>query len=136
MQWFEEGEKPTKYFASLEKRNYVNKLINKLNVDGQITENQIDILRETRNYYQRLYTSRVNIDQQNIRMDQFLNEQNIRPLSEEQKLTCEGNITTDEIANVIKKMKNDKTPGIDGLPVEFYKFCWLSIGHFLQRSIQ
>ena len=28
LQWIEEGEKPTKFFANLEKKNYVNKLIN------------------------------------------------------------------------------------------------------------
>ena len=36
VQWLEEGEKPTKFFASLEKRNYTNKLINKLNINGKI----------------------------------------------------------------------------------------------------
>lgn len=28
--WVEEGEKPTRYFCSLENRNYINKSINKL----------------------------------------------------------------------------------------------------------
>ena len=40
VQWIEEGEKPSKFFASLEKKNYINKLINKLNIEGQIIENE------------------------------------------------------------------------------------------------
>ena len=30
VQWYEEGEKPTKYFLNLEKRNYKNKVIGQL----------------------------------------------------------------------------------------------------------
>lgn len=30
VKWIEYGEKPTKYFLSLEKKNYVNKTVNKL----------------------------------------------------------------------------------------------------------
>ena len=41
-----------------------------------------------------------------------------------------------EIKTVFKKMKHDKTPGIDGIPVEFYAFFWNDLGHFLVRSIQ
>jgi hypothetical protein len=33
-------------------------------------------------------------------------------------------------------MKSDKTPGIDGIPIEFYQVFWNDIGHFLVRSIQ
>ena len=32
-------------------------------------------------------------------------------------------------------MKNDKSPGIDGYTVEFYKFFWVDICNFLIRSI-
>ena len=32
VQYYEEGEKATKYFCNLEKRNYINKVIHKLNL--------------------------------------------------------------------------------------------------------
>lgn len=32
--WVEEGEKPTRYFCNLENRNYLNKTIKKLELDG------------------------------------------------------------------------------------------------------
>ena len=47
--WIEEGEKPTKYFLSLEKRNYINKTVYKLNQDSgtcNIITERSDILAE------------------------------------------------------------------------------------------
>ena len=35
--WIEEGEKPTKYFLALEKRNYINKTVSKLIDNNGIT---------------------------------------------------------------------------------------------------
>ena len=39
VQWMEEGEKPTHFVANLEKKNYTNKLINKINIRGKIINN-------------------------------------------------------------------------------------------------
>ena len=41
----------------------------------------------------------------------------------------------DEVKNIIKNMKNNKTPGNDGIPIEFYKIFWNQIGVFLLRSL-
>ena len=57
-------------------------------------------------------------------------------MSEDQKQQCKGNIAIDEIKQVLTNMKRDKTPGIEGLPMEFYSVFWLDSGHFLARSIQ
>ena len=32
-------------------------------------------------------------------------------------------------------MKNDKSPGLDGFTVEFFKFFWLDLGNFILRSL-
>ena len=48
--WAEEGEKPTKYFCSLESRNYVNRIIPQaVKEDG--TSVKKDILNEVKNFY-------------------------------------------------------------------------------------
>ena len=39
IQWVEEGETPTAFFASLEKRNYVSKLTSTLNINGNVIQN-------------------------------------------------------------------------------------------------
>lgn len=56
--WIEEGEKPTKYFCSLEKRNFLNKTISKLDNQGMITQDQGEILKQVELYYQDLYRDR------------------------------------------------------------------------------
>ena len=32
-------------------------------------------------------------------------------------------------------MKNNKTPGLDGFTVDFFKFFWIDLGRFIQRSL-
>lgn len=55
--WLEEGETSTKYFLSLEKRNYKNKRIDKL-VINNITLTDIEtIIQEEKKYLKSLYKS-------------------------------------------------------------------------------
>ena len=58
--WLEYGEKPSKYFLNLEKRNYNMKVINKLvNNNGEIITEANEILKEQYDFYRKLYTSNV-----------------------------------------------------------------------------
>ena len=59
VQYYEEGEKPSKYFCNLEKHNFSNKLVSRLNVNGNIIQNQGDIINEVRAYYKKLYSSKL-----------------------------------------------------------------------------
>ena len=70
--WIEEGKKPTKYFCSLESRQYVSKLIPKLyNEDGSIASDTKDILEKQVNFYSNLYTNSERAS--NLEMEQYLN---------------------------------------------------------------
>ena len=40
-----------------------------------------------------------------------------------------------ELTKALKNMKNEKSPGLDGFTVEFFKFFWIDIGVFVLRSI-
>ena len=56
MQWLMEGERPTTYFCGLEKKNYVEKTIRKVqNHEGKILTNQIEILAEISHFYAKLF---------------------------------------------------------------------------------
>ena len=55
--WHEEGEKSTKYFLSLEKRNHSKKCMKKLQLnDSTIIDNPAIILEEQKKYYHKLYS--------------------------------------------------------------------------------
>ena len=50
-------------------------------------------------------------------------------------LSCEGVLTEFECANALKDMKNNKSPGSDGLTTEFYKIFWNDIKLYLVNSL-
>ena len=56
-------------------------------------------------------------------------------LTEEEKLKLEGEITGDEIAFVLNKMKNNKSPGTDGFSSEFFKFFYKDLKLFIRNAI-
>ena len=132
VQYYEEGEKATKYFCNLEKRNYINKVIRKLNLDGKIITDPSEILTEQKRFYNNIYSSKVS-GNPCLRANFFTNKK-IKKLDPEDKISCEGEITESEAKILLKNMKNNKTPGTDGFPVEFYKFFWNDISSFLINS--
>ncbi len=52
-------------------------------------------------------------------MDQFL--QDLPKLSSEDKNSLDVMISFDELSKAVKQLSTGKSPGIDGLPAEFYK---------------
>ena len=47
----------------------------------------------------------------------------------------EDEILYSELGFALKNMKNNKSPGLDGFIVEFFKFFWTDIGHFILQSL-
>ena len=56
--WHEHGEKNSKYFLNLEKRNHVRKHIRKLRLSGVISTDPFEILDAERAFYENLSKSR------------------------------------------------------------------------------
>ena len=48
----------------------------------------------------------------------------------------EKETTEQEILNIVKSLPNNKTPGEDGLPSEFYKFFWIDIKNSTTKFLQ
>ena len=70
-------------------------------------------------------------------MNQYL--QNMKEhtiLNDEEKLLLEGNINESECVAALNLMKLNKSPGSNGLPVEFYKSFWTDIKIPLLDSLQ
>ena len=116
--WHKQGEKSTKYFLILEKRNHIKKHMRKLNINGSISTDPFNILNEQQSFYQELYRSR---NMNNEAIESFLKDLLIPKLSEEQKMSFEGKITPDDCALLLECFQNNKSPGNDGIPIKFYK---------------
>ena len=57
--WVEEGEKATKYFFNLEKRNYNRKVVTEIDTEtGTLIADNAQILTEIEDYYKDLYSSK------------------------------------------------------------------------------
>jgi hypothetical protein len=117
IRWAEEGEKPTKYFCNLEKRNYLSKLIYELETGKGTIQDQTEIMNEQKNFFSDLYRSR----RTNLRSHHFWSINSCPLLNNEQKMTLEGGITLKEAALALKNFKNGKSPGSDGFTAEFCK---------------
>lgn len=65
----------------------------------------------------------------------FFQNKLIKPLSGESAKICEGKATKEECINFLNEIKNDKSPGSNGLTSEFYKRFWEEIGDDVLQSI-
>lgn len=117
-QWIEEGEKSTKFFFNLEtsraKRNSVNSVYD---LSGSEVTTQKDIADAHAAFYAKLYT-REPVDG---RIQSLFLSKVEKKLSKEESDTCEGLLTLSEINIASKQLNTGKTPGSDGLPIEFYR---------------
>jgi len=64
VRWYEDGERNSKYFYNLEKRNFNKKHITKLVVGNKVIEEPSEILKEEEKFYQNLYKSETKINEQ------------------------------------------------------------------------
>ena len=125
--WFEQGERNSKYFLNLENRNKKKSCIRKLiRTNGEEATAPDTIMNEIHRFYSELYDEESGI-QTDFSTCPFLED----TLSSPNLAICEGQLTYSERFKVLSTFSNDKTPGNDGLTMEFYKFFWSEIGMFV-----
>ena len=128
----EEGEKNSSFFLSLEKHRSEAKSISLLKVNEDTISKQESIMNEIFNFYSNLYKNKSTVD---IKIPNEFLTHNIPILTNGEREQCEGLITEGECLSALKQMKSNKSPGLDGIPSEFYKFFWNDIKHIVIDSI-
>ena len=123
--WAHLGEKPTKYFLRLEKRNFNKKTIVRLRKGNEIVEERHEILKMIKEFYQNLYTSKTET------VNDYLDNLDIPRIPDDIKAELEKPFTEEEIGAVIKAFNNNRAPGTDGLPADWYKMFYPKIKGFL-----
>lgn len=131
--WIEDGEKPTKYFCALEKRNYVNKNISKLDIEGKHINKQEEILQEVKKFYKQLYANK-DQDLDDVNLKDLLQKVEVPKINNKIKEILDAEITKQEVLQALKNFKNDKTPGTDGFTAEFLKNFWMDIDSYILKS--
>ena len=129
-QWLEQGEIPSRYFFQLERERVSKCSIDSIyNADGVEVRSQVDISRAHVDFYSQLFSCE-QIDHQVL--DDLLSHVRAR-LSPDETQSCEGDVTLLELTTSLKGMAHNKSPGPDGLSVEFYSAFWARLGPILVR---
>ena len=117
--WYEFGEKSSKYFLNLEKRNKAKSHVRTIIAENnsEINEPQAILLR-IKDFYSTLYKRRSTKGEEECL--EYLKALKIPKLSDVERESCEGLLTKKECWDALQRMKNDKNPGSDGLTKEFY----------------
>ncbi len=103
-QWIEEGEKNSKYFLNLKKKNYTNRLITQLEVNGKILKEQTNIANAQHIFYKEQYSQQINDKnpEYDKSLKQFLENSNTKKLTPDEANFCEQPITEKEILSSLK----------------------------------
>ena len=120
----EEGEKCTRYF--FKKVIAKGGTMTKLKTKGGEVKNTKEIGRVVENFYGSLYEEK---KVQAAIMDEVLSTLENKINENADFLTIDFNVL--EMTKVLKSFKKGKSPGIDGLPVEFYDKFWDILVHEL-----
>ena len=91
------------------------------------------IMHSQRQFYRNQYHSR-NVNLDNTELSIFFYSSNLHSMSYESTVICEGRIPAEECQNVLKTFAIGKTPGNDGIPIEFYNTFWPLISNTLINS--
>ena len=123
-----EQEKPNKFFFDQEKQKQKQKAIKQLqhtqNNQTTIITNDSEILKHCKEFYSTLYTkTQTNIDIE----DKLLKPITTKINAKNEKLIRK--ISLPELKSAIFQMKNGKSPGIDGIPIEVYKSQYEVLKH-------
>lgn len=127
-QWLEEGEQNSAYVFNLEKYRAKLNTINELRINDTITDDPKLISEFCATFYKALYkTNYSECDALNF-LDSL---QNIPKLSVSEKDACDFPLSLTEVKNCINGLKDNNSPGTDGLSSEFYKLFSLELAPFL-----
>ena len=118
----EEGEKPSKYFLSLEKQQAQTYKIDKLlSSNGVYVDKIQDMIVTINDFYTKLYSAEDINDRDTANVIGNVSTKQI-PVEIFEEL--ENGFCEEEIKEALFKMNKNKSPGLDGLTVEFYKAFW------------
>lgn len=120
--FFEQGDRNGRLLAMLAQPDYPPTVIpNVVSASGASVSLLPDILEVFRQYYSSLYTSVLPSDFQPKDLASWLDPLALGWLSDKERKSLVGPITPEEVLRAIESFPQGKSPGPDGLLIEFYK---------------
>ena len=131
MQWLHQGEKPSKFFCNLENKNFIEKTVKKVQLtNGSFIIEQKEVLNQIKDYYANLFKNK---DDQ--LSDLNFDDLGLVPVKGNGNIDLGLPLTIKEVGYVLKQMKSNKTPGIDGITSEFLKFFWGKLKYYVVSAL-
>ena len=128
--WATTEEPATAYHLNREKKRGTDNSINKLLINKESTTDTDTIRQTIEQHFRQQYSAR-RPTTTTPRHNPFLEAMRGSAIYNEGNLTKA--ITVEEIYTILLKKKNNKAPGDDGLPYEFYKTFWQHLGPTMAR---
>ena len=105
-----------------------------MNTEGTLVTDPKNVMHEIEKFYSTLYKND-GLTPSTTLLDYFLENPEIPRLTAEDAHICEGKFTVDECFKSLQLFENNKSPGEDGLTVEFYKTFWNTVGNLMVESL-
>ena len=131
-----EGERPSRWFLRLEKANNAQKFLGEIvNERGDKVTSQDGIEQEIRCFYQDLYAESGHQVNSPDELKSFMPANIVPPsLSNVQSNFLESDITLDEIADFLRNINLDSSPGYSGISYHFIKIFFKPLGTFMVKA--
>jgi hypothetical protein len=134
--WTEQGERSNKYFFRVIKQRTAQQTIQSLkdSHSGTILTKSADIIREVREFYQKLYTPD-EIDEQAIDtvLDSIPSDVKITPTQADMVI---ADVNYDIVYDLLQHAPVGRSPGLDGISFEIYKYLFQSCAAFSKLLVQ
>ena len=126
--WLEEGETPSRFFLKSATQRFEKSFVSSIfSSEGVEVSTLPEIMRAHEDFYSALFAQEpVDLDVQESLLT-FVT----RRLSAADREVCEGALLLEEATEALKLSNRNKTPGPDGLSVEFYLKFWPRLGPLL-----
>ena len=119
---YEHSDPNVSFYAKLEKRAIKKSIITSLKEDekGPEVKKAEDLMQIVSKFYKNLYnSSKTCLRSQNSLLKNINNR-----LTSAQKELLDAPITHEELEKAVRSLNDEKSPGLTGLPAEFYKRFW------------
>lgn len=132
--YYESGNRASRLLAFQLRKAQASRTVAKVvdPVSNSLVSHPKDIARAFSVFYKKLYDSPT-VENKEEKIRTLMEKISLPKLSEEESQCMVHPITKEEIEEVIKTLKNNKSPGVDGFSGEFYKCFIKEISPLLQR---
>ena len=132
---YERGEKSNKFFLNLETHKKAKSSVRKVFDDnGVLITDPKKVLHEIQNFYSNLCKLDP-LSPSEDTLNSLLNNPEMPKLSDNDVQICEGKLTVEERYKSLQLFDSNKSPGNDGLTVEFYRAFGGLLGQLLADSL-